>query len=182
MSKTFSHAGVSRTGTVLKARWCNGADRVKALIKDGQGDIDIIELRHAMDKPSALAYLLSIDFDNGNTEVRGVLVAAATKYGVEGYVVEKVAKPRGRPAKAVDELSDADIAAMEAELAAAGVVSTMRTGDGVEDDVVENDVADEAVTALVVEDNRIGMPEKSMSPSAIRKRAARALAAAGRAA
>lgn len=172
MSKTFTHAGVSRTGTVLKARWCNGADRVKALIKDGQSDIDIIELRHPMDKVAALAYLLSIDFDNGNAEVRGVLEAAATKYGVAGYIVEKVTRPRGRPAKtiaAADELSPADIAEMEAELVSVAVVSTVRQGDGPET-VVEDDV---------VMDNRIDMPTRalSMTPSAIRKREARARAA-----
>ena len=90
MTKLFSHAGVSRTGTVMKVRWCNGADRVKALIKDGQKDIDIVELPSPMDKDSAVLLLLSINFDNGNAEVRSVLEAEATKRGLEGYVVEKV--------------------------------------------------------------------------------------------
>ena len=92
--KTFSHAGVSRTGLTLKVRWCNGADRVKALIKDGQADIDIIELRNPMSKDEAVAYLLAIDFDNGNAEVRTALETEATKRGLDGYVVEKVKKPR----------------------------------------------------------------------------------------
>lgn len=72
MSK-FSHAGVSRLKNKVKARFANDALRVKLLAKNGHTDIDIIELPSPMGKIEALTYLLSIDFDNGNTEVRQAL-------------------------------------------------------------------------------------------------------------
>lgn len=167
MSKTFSHAGVSRTGTTLKVRWCNGADRVKALIKDGQADIDIIELRNPMDKDAAVLHLLAIDFDNGNAEVRSVLEAEATKRGLEGYVVEKVRKPRAKKETAATT-SDDELAAIEAAVIAAAVVTQLPVTD---EAVVEDEP---------VEDNRIVLPAKelSMTPDAIRKREARARKAA----
>ena len=176
MTKLFSHAGVSRTGTVMKVRWCNGADRVKALIKDGQKDIDIVELPSPMDKDSAVLLLLSINFDNGNAEVRSVLEAEATKRGLEGYVVEKVRKPRAKKADAVVADSADDLAAIEAAVIAAAVVTQMPTGDALPE--AEPTAEPEA------DDNRIELParELSQSPAAIRKREARAKAAAAKAA
>jgi hypothetical protein len=53
--------------------------RTKVLIKNGHTDIDIIELKHAMTKDEAVAYLISIDFDNGNQLVRAAQEAEATK-------------------------------------------------------------------------------------------------------
>jgi hypothetical protein len=49
------------------------------LIKNGHTDIDIIELKHAMSKEDALAYLMSIDFANGNVLVQAALEAEVTK-------------------------------------------------------------------------------------------------------
>lgn len=176
MTKLFSHAGVSRTGTVMKVRWCNGADRVKALIKDGQADIDIIELKSPMDKDSAVLYLISIDFDNGNVEVRSVLEAEATKRVLEGYEVEKVRKTRVKNINTVAAESAEDLAAIEADVLAAAVITQLPKDDG------EPSEADELLDE--VEDNRIELPvrELSQSPSAIRKREARARAAAEKAA
>ena len=76
---TFSHAGVSRLDGKFKVRFCNDALRQKVLIKNGHTDIDIVELKHAMTKEEAVAYLLSIDFDNGNTAVRAALEAEQGK-------------------------------------------------------------------------------------------------------
>jgi hypothetical protein len=53
--------------------------RTKVLIKNGHTDIDIIELKHAMSKEDALAYLMSIDFANGNVLVQAALEAEVTK-------------------------------------------------------------------------------------------------------
>ena len=78
MSK-FSHAGVSRHKGSFKVRFANDAARVKILSKNGHKDIDIIELPHAMTKVEICDYLLSINFDNGNSEVRAALEAAQTK-------------------------------------------------------------------------------------------------------
>lgn len=82
MSKLFSHAGVSRLHGKLKVRWANGAERVKVLVKGGHTDIDLVEIREPMTKEDAVLYLIGIDFDNGNAEVRACLEAEAVKRGV----------------------------------------------------------------------------------------------------
>jgi hypothetical protein len=79
MSKSFSHAGVSKQDGSFKARFCNDALRTKVLQKNGHTDIDIVELKHPMTKVEAVAYLLSIDFDNGNKAVREALEQALDK-------------------------------------------------------------------------------------------------------
>jgi len=94
MSK-FTHAGVSKQDGEFKVRFCNDAMRVKVLAKNGHKDIDIIELKSPMTKEDAVAYLLSIDFDNGNKSVRAALEAAADKRGV----TVKAAKKEQKPAK-----------------------------------------------------------------------------------
>ena len=76
---SFSHAGVSKQNGEFKVRFANDALRVKVLAKNGHKDIDIIELKHPMTKEEAVAYLLSIDFDNGNKEVRAALEDAQAK-------------------------------------------------------------------------------------------------------
>jgi len=92
MSK-FTHAGVSKQDGEFKVRFCNDAMRVKVLAKNGHKDIDIIELKSPMTKEDAVAYLLSIDFDNGNKSVRAALEAAADKRGVTVKAAKKEQKP-----------------------------------------------------------------------------------------
>lgn len=91
----FSHAGVSRLNGEFKVRFANDQVRVKILAKNGHKDIDIIELPEPKTKADAVAYLLSIDFDNGNKEVRAALEAAADKRGLE----VKETKPKAAKAK-----------------------------------------------------------------------------------
>ena len=79
MSKSFTHAGVSKLDGEFKVRFANDAMRTKVLIKNGHTDIDIIELKNAMSKEDALAYLMSIDFANGNVLVQAALEAEVTK-------------------------------------------------------------------------------------------------------
>ena len=79
MSKSFSHAGVSKLDGEFKVRFANDALRTKVLVKNGHTDIDIIELKNPMSKADAVAYLLSINFDNGNKAVRAALEAAQEK-------------------------------------------------------------------------------------------------------
>ena len=79
MSKSFTHAGVSKLDGEFKVRFANDSMRTKVLIKNGHTDIDIIELKVPMSKEDAVTYLLSIDFDNGNTAVRAALEAEVTK-------------------------------------------------------------------------------------------------------
>ena len=80
---SFTHAGVSKLDGEFKVRFANDAMRTKVLIKNGHTDIDIVELKHAMTKDEAVAYLISIDFAtrNGvtNKEVQAALTAEQTK-------------------------------------------------------------------------------------------------------
>lgn len=76
---TFTHAGVSKLDGEFKVRFCNDQMRVKVLAKNGHKDIDIIELKNPMTKVEIVEYLLSIDFDNGNKEVRSALEQALDK-------------------------------------------------------------------------------------------------------
>jgi hypothetical protein len=79
----FSHAGVSKLNGEFKVRFANDALRVKVLAKNGHKDIDIVELKTPMTKEAAVAYLLSIDFANGNKSVQAALDEAAGKRGVK---------------------------------------------------------------------------------------------------
>ena len=79
----FSHAGVSKLNGEFKVRFANDALRVKVLAKNGHKDIDIVELKTPMTKEAAVAYLLSIDFANGNKTVQAALDEAAGKRGVK---------------------------------------------------------------------------------------------------
>lgn len=105
----FTHAGVSTLKGVTKVRFANDALRVKVLAKNGHKDIDIVELKHAMTKEEAVAYLLSIDFDNGNKTVRAALEAAADKRGVtvEAKPVVKAAPKAKAKVNADAALEDA---------------------------------------------------------------------------
>ena len=117
---TFTHAGVSRLNGEFKVRFCNDALRVKVLAKNGHKDIDIVELRHPMTKEDAVAFLLEIDFANGNKEVQAALDAAAMEAIEKKVAVKKQAKAKAEPkakeptqtveqaqAAIVDELEDA---------------------------------------------------------------------------
>lgn len=106
MSKSFTHAGVSRLKGEFKVRFCNDALRVKVLAKNGHTDIDIIELKEAMSKEDVVAYLMSIDFatQNGitNKEVQAALEAEVDKRSDKPAAVKvpKATKnPAGKPAK-----------------------------------------------------------------------------------
>ena len=116
---TFSHAGVSSLNGVMKVRFCNDQMRVKVLAKNGHKDIDIVELKVPMSKEDAVAYLLSIDFDNGNKTVRAALEAAADKRGVD-----VAAKPVAKATKAAPKakkttVADTAIAEAKAKVASA---------------------------------------------------------------
>lgn len=88
---SYSHAGVSKLDGEFKVRFANDALRTKVLVKNGHTDIDIVELKHPMTKAEAVAYLLSINFDNGNKAVRAALEAAQEKRA------EKPAKAKAEP-------------------------------------------------------------------------------------
>jgi hypothetical protein len=95
MSKQFTVAGVSKRNGEFKVRYANDIMRVKVLEKTGSRDIDLMSLPHAMDKDAIPAYLLSIDFDNGNREVRACLEqAAAERSGNRDAPKKEAKKPK----------------------------------------------------------------------------------------
>ena len=104
---SFTHAGVSKLDGEFKVRFANDAMRTKVLIKNGHTDIDIIELKTPMTKEDAFAYLISIDFDNGNTAVRSALEAEVDKRSPKAASKDKpkkeAKKPKApaKPAKAI---------------------------------------------------------------------------------
>ena len=93
---SYSHAGVSKLDGKFKVRFANDALRTKVLIKNGHTDIDMVELKHPMSKEEAVAFLLSIDFDNGNKEVRAALEAAQDKRTPKATAAPK-AKAKSKP-------------------------------------------------------------------------------------
>lgn len=98
----FTHAGISRLNGKIKVRYANGSERVKVLIKNGHTDIDLIEMMYPGTKEDAVGYLLRIDFDNGNAEIRSALEAEAKKRGV------------AIPSKVDEEVEEETDAALEA--------------------------------------------------------------------
>jgi hypothetical protein len=130
MSKLFKVAGVSRRNGSFKARFANDMTRVKVLAKTGSSDIDLIELKEPMTKEEAVAFLISIDFDNGNTEIRAALeqeldkrtVAPKTAKAPKAAKAKKstpsldAIKARGEAAKKASTKSKADIEAQMADL------------------------------------------------------------------
>jgi len=94
MSKSFTHAGVSKQDGQFKVRFANDALRVKVLAKNGHSDIDIIELKEPMSKEDAIAFLISIDFatQNGvtNAAVQAALFDAVDKRAVAPAKTAKV--------------------------------------------------------------------------------------------
>jgi len=95
MSNTFTVAGVSKQNGEFKVRYANDIMRVKVLEKNRHTAIDLIELPREMAKEAIPAYLLSINFDNGNKEVRACLEAAAVeRAGSKDKPKKEVKKPK----------------------------------------------------------------------------------------
>jgi hypothetical protein len=104
MSKSFTHAGVSKQDGQFKVRFANDAMRTKVLIKNGHTDIDIIELKHAMTKEDAVAFLMEIDFATKdgvtNALVQDALAAELDKRSEAPKATVAKAAPKAKPAKA----------------------------------------------------------------------------------
>jgi hypothetical protein len=98
---SYSHAGVSKLNGEFKVRFANDALRVKVLAKNGHKDIDIVELKTPMTKEAAVAYLLQIDFANGNKEVQAALDEAAGKRGVKPIPTMAAIEKKVKAKKAV---------------------------------------------------------------------------------
>ena len=123
MSKSFTHAGVSKLDGEFKVRFANDALRTKVLIKNGHTDIDIIELKHPMTKEGAVAYLISIDFatrdGKTNADVQAALEAEVAKRSETPKAANKEQKPKKeakKPAKKTKSTPSMD--AIKAKVAA----------------------------------------------------------------
>lgn len=79
MTQLFSVAGTSKRLGQTKVRFANDMTRVKVLVKGEHEDIDLIELPKAMTKEDIVAYLIKIDFANGNKDKLAAINAEATK-------------------------------------------------------------------------------------------------------
>jgi hypothetical protein len=118
MSKSFSHAGVSKQDGQFKVRFCNDALRTKVLQKNGHTDIDIVELKNPMTKPEIVAYLLSIDFDNGNKEVRAALEQALDKRSDKPKAEKTVKAPKAKVKPTMESIAAKAKAPAKAKTAA----------------------------------------------------------------
>jgi len=119
MSKTFKFAGVSRRAGAMKARFANDQMRVKVLAKTGSSDIDLIELEHPMTKEDALAFLLKINFDNGNAEVRAALEEGLAKRTPKATVAKTAKATKTKAPKATKSKPSMDAIKAKAKAAQA---------------------------------------------------------------
>ena len=57
----YTFAGIACKKGEFKVRWANTADRVKALIKDGQTDVHLVQLTSAMTKRDAVLSIMDLE-------------------------------------------------------------------------------------------------------------------------
>ena len=89
-----SVAGVSRSfDGEMKFRCAMTMNYAKTLARNGHTEIDFIELPGVMSKLEATNYLLEINFDDGNEEVRACIQEANLKYKLK-EAQEARRKPR----------------------------------------------------------------------------------------
>jgi hypothetical protein len=96
---TFKFAGVSKLNGKFKVRFSDRAEYVKCLAVAENTDIDIIELKEPMTKEGAVAFLLSIDFDNGNAEIRQALESDLERREIKAGNRDKPGKEAKKPKK-----------------------------------------------------------------------------------
>ena len=122
MSKTFTHAGVSKFNGEFKVRYANDALRTKVLVKNGHTDIDIMQLPSPMVKEDVIAYLISIDFatQHGvtNESVKAALLAEVDKRS-EGASKDKPKKEAKKPKQPKKPTMEGIVAKVEAKKATA---------------------------------------------------------------
>jgi hypothetical protein len=129
MEKTFKFAGVSTRAGVCKARFANDQMRVKVLAKTGSSDIDLIELKEPMTKAAAIAFLISINFDNGNATVRAALEEGLEKRTPTAKVARapkaKVPAKKGPSMDAIRAKAAATKAVPKSTVSKAAIVAQM---------------------------------------------------------
>jgi hypothetical protein len=73
MDRTYNFAGISKLNGKYKVRFSDRASYTRNLQVAGNTDIDLLELKEPMNKIDAVKYMLTINFDNGNAEIRAAL-------------------------------------------------------------------------------------------------------------
>lgn len=110
----FKVAGTSKLPNgETKVRFANDMTRVKVLLKGGHTDIDLIELPNAMSKEDIVAYLIKMDFADGNLDKQAALQAEAAKRKV-GEAAPKAA-PKAKNVKVVAKTKTTKPAAKRAQ-------------------------------------------------------------------
>jgi hypothetical protein len=105
--KQFNTVGVSRQHGEIKIRMANDIEwRKFMLTKEGHTDILLVDLGETMSKTEAVQKALTLPEFADHAEAQAVF----TKYLTAQGVIEKVKKPRGRPAKAKAEDAEATTA------------------------------------------------------------------------
>lgn len=61
MDKLFQYAGVTTKKGHVKVRFCNDLVRIKVLDKDGDKNINFIEMPQPMTKPDCVTYLQTVE-------------------------------------------------------------------------------------------------------------------------
>jgi len=115
MTKTFTHAGVSRLNGELKCRFANDGMRVKVLTKGGHTDIDLKDLPEAMTKSQAVEHLISSGFAKGRAEVLAALNDELGKRSPKAaetpITLDKIAAKKVKAAKKAKDTQDLEDAA-----------------------------------------------------------------------
>ena len=95
---TFAVAGTSTDKGVTKVRFANDMLRVKVLEKNGHTDIDLIELKEPMTKEAIAAYLLQINFAQGDavkqSAIESEIEKRSPKAGNKDAPKKEVKKPK----------------------------------------------------------------------------------------
>lgn len=132
MSKLFKCAGVSTRNGVIKARFASDMTRVKVLAKTGSKDIDMIELKEPMTKEDAVAFLLKINFDNGNKAIREALEndlakrqPKASKPAVKGVMKAKAPAKKTVKSTPAKDAAKAKAVATKAQVSKAEVAKQL---------------------------------------------------------
>ena len=105
----FKVAGVSRLNGVVKVRFANDMTRVKVLAKNGNTDVELMELPSSMDKAAVIAFLKTTELYL-KPEYQAVIDGAAAKYAAD-ETVKVTVKPQSKKtsslAKSVESQTEA---------------------------------------------------------------------------
>ena len=111
----FTFAGTSVLKGDVKVRFANSDARAKQLAKLGDTAINIVELPSAMDKASAVAYLLTLPAFSDVQDVLRAEVAPRAKAKPAGTVKVRVTRAKVKTAK-VKTAVKAPVVVTEAEV------------------------------------------------------------------